>query len=176
LSPLRSGSLEVPRRSRRLAGHDCGTVVGGGWSKPPVNAGASNAPRPTGLLPQLGSAHSPLCSLSARPERFELSTFGSVDRRSIQLSYGRVCAHLLSRGPGVWKGILRTAWSYRSQLAVRACGADQAASRFWIETRVLSSYATIAYSPLAPDRTVRLRRLRLPARRCDLPALPHGMA
>ena len=30
-----------------------------------------------------------------RPERFELPTFGSVDRRSIQLSYGRLCMFFL---------------------------------------------------------------------------------
>ncbi len=33
--------------------------------------------------------------LPARPERFELPTFGSVDRRSIQLSYGRQRASLV---------------------------------------------------------------------------------
>jgi hypothetical protein len=33
----------------------------------------------------------------ARPERFELPTFGSVDRRSIQLSYGRLGVRLVSR-------------------------------------------------------------------------------
>jgi hypothetical protein len=32
--------------------------------------------------------------LRTRPERFELPTFGSVDRRSIQLSYGRRAASL----------------------------------------------------------------------------------
>jgi hypothetical protein len=35
--------------------------------------------------------------LQARPERFELPTFGSVDRRSIQLSYGRRSAKSSSR-------------------------------------------------------------------------------
>jgi hypothetical protein len=34
----------------------------------------------------------------ARPERFELPTFGSVDRRSIQLSYGRLVYFCLQIG------------------------------------------------------------------------------
>ena len=33
-----------------------------------------------------------------RPERFELPTFGSVDRRSIQLSYGRLVYFCLQIG------------------------------------------------------------------------------
>jgi hypothetical protein len=36
--------------------------------------------------------------LYTRPERFELPTFGSVDRRSIQLSYGRLCVFCLETG------------------------------------------------------------------------------
>ena len=36
-----------------------------------------------------------LAVCAVRPERFELPTFGSVDRRSIQLSYGRVDTNFL---------------------------------------------------------------------------------
>jgi hypothetical protein len=39
-----------------------------------------------------------------RPERFELPTFGSVDRRSIQLSYGRAAAILVGRARRAWLG------------------------------------------------------------------------
>ncbi len=40
-----------------------------------------------------------------RPERFELPTFGSVDRRSIQLSYGRTAAQFID-GPAALDGIV----------------------------------------------------------------------
>ena len=91
----RASSRAVPRMrpcGKRIARPTKGptwVTQGRGWPHIPV-ARSSCPFQAKDIRRSIMSKKAPRCgAFVARPERFELPTFGSVDRRSIQLSYGR---------------------------------------------------------------------------------------